>query len=321
MNPTTPIKAKSTKKVAPGAPIKKTLTKQKVNNTQLKHKKVLRDNINGISDGDLQRLAHKAGCKYVSALGYKELRAQLMNYLQIVSKRAITFTEHDRRRRVVENDYREALRLMGRPAMFEDGKQVLSQVTDKTLRTIKQHNQPPTTLCKKYRSKSRTKVQTGGDDGDSDDEDAEPDYEDSEDDNDEYEIEEISDELDDEQEGGGANKIKKTMPGTGGVIKPHRYKPGTVSLRRIRYYQKQPGHCFNIRKLPFRRLVKEVGQDYKNDLQYSIDAMTVCQLDAEQYMVKLCENALLCAIYGDRVRVGVKDIQLAQALSCHTFSL
>lgn len=32
---------------------------------------------------------------------------------------------------------------------------------------------------------------------------------------------------------------RKSAPSTGGVKKPHRYKPGTVALREIRRYQKR----------------------------------------------------------------------------------
>ncbi|MBA0659354.1 hypothetical protein Goklo_011501, partial [Gossypium klotzschianum] len=40
---------------------------------------------------------------------------------------------------------------------------------------------------------------------------------------------------------------RKSAPTTGGVKKPHRYRPGTVALR----------------KLPFQRLVREIAQDFK----------------------------------------------------------
>jgi len=48
------------------------------------------------------------------------------------------------------------------------------------------------------------------------------------------------------------------------VKKPHRYRPGTVALREIRRYQKSTDLL--IRKLPFQRLVREIAQDFKNDL-------------------------------------------------------
>jgi histone H3 len=51
---------------------------------------------------------------------------------------------------------------------------------------------------------------------------------------------------------------------TGGVKKPHRYTPGTVALREIREYQKS---CeLLLRKLPFFRIVREIAQDFKDDL-------------------------------------------------------
>ena len=48
---------------------------------------------------------------------------------------------------------------------------------------------------------------------------------------------------------------RKSAPATGGVKKPHRYRPGTVALREIRRYQKSTELL--IRKLPFQRLVRD----------------------------------------------------------------
>merc|ERR1712062_649992 len=50
----------------------------------------------------------------------------------------------------------------------------------------------------------------------------------------------------------------KSAPATGGVKKPHRYRPGTVALREIRRYQKSTELL--LRKLPFQRLVREIAQ-------------------------------------------------------------
>ena len=55
----------------------------------------------------------------------------------------------------------------------------------------------------------------------------------------------------------GATKVARN-PATGGVKKPHRYRPGTVALREIRKYQKSTERL--IRKLPFQRLVREIAQ-------------------------------------------------------------
>merc|ERR1712107_169549 len=50
---------------------------------------------------------------------------------------------------------------------------------------------------------------------------------------------------------------RKSAPATGGVKKPHRYRPGTVALREIRRYQKSTELL--IRKLPFQRLVRLIS--------------------------------------------------------------
>lgn len=42
---------------------------------------------------------------------------------------------------------------------------------------------------------------------------------------------------------------RKTAASTGGVKKPHRFRPGTVALREIRKYQKSTDLL--LRKLPF----------------------------------------------------------------------
>ena len=50
----------------------------------------------------------------------------------------------------------------------------------------------------------------------------------------------------------------------GRLVKPHRYRVGTVALKDIRYFQKST--ALLIRKLPFQRLVRGIAQDFKTDL-------------------------------------------------------
>ncbi|CAL8287496.1 hypothetical protein WMY93_007340 [Mugilogobius chulae] len=82
---------------------------------------------------------------------------------------------------------------------------------------------------------------------------------------------------------------RKSAPATGGVKKPHRYRPGTVALREIRRYQKSTELL--IRKLPFQRLEA-----------------------SEAYLVGLFEDTNLCAIHAKRVTIMPKDIQLARRI-------
>ena len=68
---------------------------------------------------------------------------------------------------------------------------------------------------------------------------------------------------------------RKSALSTGGVKKPHRYRPGTVALREIRRYQKSTE--LPIRKLPFQRLVREIAQDFKTDLRFQSTAIMTCR--------------------------------------------
>jgi len=105
---------------------------------------------------------------------------------------------------------------------------------------------------------------------------------------------------------------RKSAPSTGGVKKPHRYRPGTVALREIRRYQKSTELL--IRKLPFQRLVREIAQDFKTDLRFQSAAIGALQEASEAYLVGLFEDTNLCAIHAKRVTIMPKDIQLARRI-------
>jgi len=99
---------------------------------------------------------------------------------------------------------------------------------------------------------------------------------------------------------------RKSAPSTGGVKKPHRYRPGTVALREIRRYQKSTELL--IRKLPFQRLVREIAQDFKTDLRFQSAAIGALQEASEAYLVGLFEDTNLCAIHAKRVTIMPKDV-------------
>ena len=95
-------------------------------------------------------------------------------------------------------------------------------------------------------------------------------------------------------------------------VKPHRYRAGTVALKDIRHYQGST--ALLIRKLPFQRLVREIAQDFKTDLRFQSAAVMCLQEALEAYLVKLFDDANLCAIHAGRVTIMPKDIQLARRI-------
>lgn len=105
---------------------------------------------------------------------------------------------------------------------------------------------------------------------------------------------------------------KKSAPSTSGVKRPHRYRPGTVALREIRKYQKSTELL--IRKLPFQRLVREIAQDFKNDLRFQGTAILALQEASEAYLVSLFADTNLCALHAKRVTIQPKDMWLARRI-------
>ena len=98
----------------------------------------------------------------------------------------------------------------------------------------------------------------------------------------------------------------------GRLIKPHRYRAGTAALKDIRHFQGST--ALLIRKLPFQRLVREIAQDYKTDLRFQSAAILCLQEATEAYIVRLFDDANLCAIHARRVTIMPKDILLARRI-------
>ncbi|XP_073432464.1 histone H3.2-like [Dendrobates tinctorius] len=84
---------------------------------------------------------------------------------------------------------------------------------------------------------------------------------------------------------------RKSAPTTGGVMKPHRFQPGTVTLCEIRRYQKSTKLL--IHKLPFQRLVREIAQDFKTNLRFQSSEVIALQETSEAYLVGLFEDTNL----------------------------
>jgi histone H2A/histone H4 len=79
-----------------------------------RHRKVLRDNIQGITKPAIRRLARRGGVKRISGLIYEETRSVLKVFLENVIRDAVTYTEHARRKTVTAMDVVYALKRQGR---------------------------------------------------------------------------------------------------------------------------------------------------------------------------------------------------------------
>ncbi|XP_045356361.1 uncharacterized protein LOC123609392 [Leopardus geoffroyi] len=231
-----------------------------------RHRKVLRDNIQGITKPAIRRLARRGGVKRISGLIYEETRGVLKVFLENVIRDAVTYTEHAKRKTVTAMDVVYALKRQGRTLYgFGAERRTMSALS--------------LALVVMARTKQTARKSTGG----------------------KAPRKQLA-----------TKAARKSAPATGGVKKPHRYRPGTVALREIRRYQKSTELL--IRKLPFQRLVREIAQDFKTDLRFQSSAVMALQEACEAYLVGLFEDTNLCAIHAKRVTIMPKDIQLARRI-------
>jgi len=94
-----------------------------------------------------------------------------------------------------------------------------------------------------------------------------------------------------------------------------RFRPGTVSLKEIRKYQKT-GELL-IPKAPFRRLIRQIALELgclQGESRWHVNALEALQEAAEAYLVGLFDDTNLCAIHAKRVTIMPRDIQLARRI-------
>ncbi|XP_034546199.1 uncharacterized protein LOC117817568 [Notolabrus celidotus] len=313
-----------------------------------RHRKVLRDNIQGITKPAIRRLARRGGVKRISGLIYEETRGVLKVFLENVIRDAVTYTEHAKRKTVTAMDVVYALKRQGRTlygfgvlgkclllggllgflgqqdsldvgqhAALSDGhsaQQLVEllviadsqlQVTGDDTSLLVVTGSVSSQLQDLSGQVLQHSCQVHGGTGtntlgivpftqqsvDTTDWELEP----------EAETMARTKQTARKSTGGKAPRkqlatkaARKSAPATGGVKKPHRYRPGTVALREIRRYQKSTELL--IRKLPFQRLVREIAQDFKTDLRFQSSAVMALQEASEAYLVGLFEDTNLAVI-------------------------
>ena len=78
------------------------------------HRKVLRNNIQGITKPAIRRLARRGGVKRISGLMYEETRGVLRTFLTNVICDSVTYCEHARRKTITALDVVYALKRQGK---------------------------------------------------------------------------------------------------------------------------------------------------------------------------------------------------------------
>nr|QPH37589.1 centromere-specific histone H3 [Diplotaxis gomez-campoi] len=112
----------------------------------------------------------------------------------------------------------------------------------------------------------------------------------------------------------GAKRTKHAMPQNSNKKKSFRYKPGTVALREIRHFQKSTKLLIPVAS--FVREVRSITHACAGShvTRWTGEALVALQEAAEDYLVGLFSDSMLCAIHARRVTLMRKDFELARRL-------
>lgn len=97
----------------------------------------------------------------------------------------------------------------------------------------------------------------------------------------------------------------------------HRYRPGTVSIREIRRFQKM-SNCLTLSKSPFEKYTRAVIQKLLgegNTIKVSKNVFIALQYFVEQHIVSLLRKSYMAAIHCGRVKLTRSDIGFIRSLS------
>lgn len=87
-------------------------------NSPRRLQRVYRDNIQGISEDSMHRLANKAGATRVSKDIYPELRAIIVDYLNNLVKAVVEYSSYSKKKIITEEHVKLAIELMGPKSYF-----------------------------------------------------------------------------------------------------------------------------------------------------------------------------------------------------------
>jgi len=111
-------------------------------------------------------------------------------------------------------------------------------------------------------------------------------------------------------------KVRKRKSKKPAGKRTHRYRPGTVSIREIRRFQKT-SNCLTLARSPFEKYTRSVIQKILGDgnsIKVSKNVFLTLQYFVEQRLVSLLQKAYMAAIHAGRVKLSVADIEFIRSL-------
>jgi histone H3/H4 len=115
------------------------------------------------------------------------------------------------------------------------------------------------------------------------------------------------------------NKKNKKIENSKDFKKKHKFKPGTVSLRDIRKFQKI-GNLLTCTRLPFEKLIRNSIKKINNNIVKKInkEIFIILQYFIEQKIVNMLKHCNMITIHSSRIKVTSKDINLVYYIKNNT---
>ena len=110
-----------------------------------------------------------------------------------------------------------------------------------------------------------------------------------------------------------AEKVKEEFLKKGHVISRKSFEMRNKPKKRALIKKKDD---FEIKKVAFQRLVKEIVMKYSPNTEYrfSLQAFNALHVACEDYLIALFEDSYLCALHAKRVTLMKKDMILARRI-------
>ena len=97
---------------------------------------------------------------------------------------------------------------------------------------------------------------------------------------------------------------------SGGVTKPNRHKRKNPRKWFAEIKQMQASTAYMIQRAPFRRLVREIADDFGATLDFSKESFSALQTASEDYITHMFQQVQCLALHRKCVTIEARDIQM-----------
>lgn len=91
------------------------------------------------------------------------------------------------------------------------------------------------------------------------------------------------------------------------VVRPHRFRRGTVALRQVRKLQKSVNNLVPVK--PMERMFREISEDIHPGMMYREEALKALHVATEAYLSDILERGLENSIHDNKLTVLPRHVE------------